>query len=310
MRRRTFLAGAMPSTGLAFSGCAGYSRDEIRELWPPIGQCVEVNGLTVHYWEQGSGTPVILVHGASGNLRDWTFAVAPRLAERFRVIAFDRPGFGYSDRLPRRGWVPGVQAAHLRNAATQLGAENAVIVGHSWGGALAMAWALRYQEEVRGVVSVAGATMPWGGEIPFLYKIGASPLGPLVGAVVSAYARPSVVEPMIGKVFAPQAMPEGYLAHFGWPLSTRARSFRWNARDLARLNGELVEQSARYPSLRLQVEILHGTEDNAVSPRIHAEAMHAVLPTSHLTLLEGLGHMPHHFAGEALGAAVARLAEA
>lgn len=309
MRRRTFLAGVLASTGLAFSGCAGYSRREIAELWPPIGQFVEVDGRTVHYWEQGSGYPVILIHGASGNLRDWTFGIAPRLAERFRVIAFDRPGFGYSDRLPRRGWVPAVQAAHLREAAARLGAENAVVVGHSWGGALAMAWALLYPDEVRGVVSVSGATMPWGGEIPFISRLGASPVGPLVGAVVSAYARPSIVEPVIEKVFAPQPMPAGYLAHFGWPLSTRARSFRWNARDLAGLNAELVEQSARYPSLQLPVEILHGTADNVVSPRIHAHGTHALLPSSRLTLLEGLGHMPHHFAGEALGAAIARLVE-
>jgi pimeloyl-ACP methyl ester carboxylesterase len=282
----------------------------MRRLWPPIGQFVEVAGLPVHYWQQGSGQPVILVHGASGNLRDWTFDIAPLLARRYRVIAFDRPGFGYSARLPEQGWLPKAQAAHLRDAAAKLGAERAIVVGHSWGGALAMAWGLGFPGEVRGVVSVAGATMPWGGDVSLLYDLATSPVGPLVGQAVAVIARESLVEPMIEDVFAPQPVPQGYLGYIGWPLATRPRTFRWNAQDVARLNAALVAQARRYPALTIPVEILHGTADTVVSPQIHAVGMHEALPSGRLTLLRGLGHMPHHFAREALAATIARLAGA
>ncbi len=310
MRRRALVAGALATAaaGLALSGCAAYSRREMRALWPPIGQTIEVDGLAVHYVDRGTGQPVILVHGASGNLRDWTFDIAPVLARRYRIVAFDRPGFGYSDRLPEQGWAPRAQAAHLRAAASRLGIERAIVVGHSWGGALAMAWGLDYPDEVRGVVSVSGATMPWGGDVSFLYDMATSPAGPLVAQAVPVVARKSVVVPMIEEVFAPQPVPEGYADYIGWPLSTRPRNFLWNARDVARLDDELVEQSRRYASMRVPVEILHGTADSTVSPELHAVGMHALLPASRLALLPGLGHMPHHFAGERLGAAIDRLA--
>jgi pimeloyl-ACP methyl ester carboxylesterase len=301
------LAGA-----LAVAGCTRGAPASGQPAQPAAGrgETITVDGVPLYCERLGLGPPVVLIHGASGNLRDWTFRIAPRLAEHYRVIAFDRPGFGYSDRLPRRGWAPGAQAAHLRAAASRIGSQRPVVVGHSWGGALAMAWGTLYPDEVRGVVTIAGATMPWGGDIPFLYELGASPLGPIVGGVVSLLASDSRVVPMIERVFAPQQIPDGYLDHFGWPLSTRPRSFRWNARDLARLNDELVEQSRHYPSMQIPVEILHGTADTTVSPQIHSRAMHELLPSSRLTLIEGLGHMPHHFAGETLEAAIARLAGA
>ncbi len=165
MNRRFFLCG---TTGLALGGCAAVSRTEIARRWPPIGRIIDVDGTPVHVWEKGSGTPVVLIHGASGNLRDWTFSLAERIARRRRVIAFDRPGFGYSGRIADRGWDPAVQAGLLQRASAMLGATKPVIVGHSWGGAVVMAWAATLPGTARGVVSLAGATMPWGGNLGYL----------------------------------------------------------------------------------------------------------------------------------------------
>ncbi len=84
---------------------------------------------------------MILIHGASGNTRDFTFDLAKRLDDRYRVIAFDRPGLGWSDSAGDAGVSPLVQADILRAAADQLGVRNPIVVGHSYGGAVAMAWA-------------------------------------------------------------------------------------------------------------------------------------------------------------------------
>lgn len=306
MSRRSLLA---TGASLLATGCAAIPEDVITSRWPPIGETVEVDGLPVHYWLRGEGTPVVLIHGASGNLRDWTFDLAPKLAERYRVIAFDRPGFGYSARVPERGWEPGVQARHLRNAAAALGGEKAIVVGHSWGGALAMAWALAYPGEVRGAVTLGGVTMPWGGDVELFYRLAASDVtGALTGQIVSAFATEERIADRIGSIFAPQNAPAGYAAYVGGPLATRPKVFRYNARDIVNLNDAVTRLSQGYPTLDVPVELIHGTADRTVWAEIHAEGAHELLPQSRVTLLDGIGHMPHHTAPQALIDALDRLA--
>ncbi|MEM7744329.1 MAG: alpha/beta hydrolase [Pseudomonadota bacterium] len=278
------------------------------DRWPPIGRLLEVDRLSVHAWEQGSGQPVVLIHGASGNLRDWTFALAPRLARDYRVIAFDRPGFGYSDRLADRGWEPARQAAHLRKALEQLTDLPPIVVGHSWGGALAMAWGLA-DPAAKGIVTLCGATMPWGGALDSYYSYLASEFtGRPLSHLISALATERRTNEAIAGIFQPQAVPQGYPAYVGVALATRPRTLRDNARDLVNLERLLTEQSARYPQLSTPVEILHGTADTIVDAGIHAEGMHNLLPNSRLTLLEGIGHMTHHADPVATIAAISRLA--
>lgn len=306
--RRTFLATGAAAT---LNACAAVPEDEILRRWPPLGKIKRTDGVDVHYWDRGTGQPVVLIHGASGNMRDFTYSLAPRLAERYRVIAFDRPGFGYSGRIAERGWHPSVQAELLRETARQLGAERPIVVGHSWGGALAMAWGVDAPEQVTGLVTLGGATMPWGGDVSFLYSLGASDVTDKVFSnLVATFATEGIIESFMEGTFAPQQIPEGYAAYVGAPLATRPRVVRYNARDIKNLNSVLDRQSRRYPNFYAPVEILHGAEDLSVWPDLHAEGMHKLLPNSRLTLLEGVGHMPHHARPDAVIAAVARLATA
>lgn len=306
MKRRGFLATA----AAALTGaCAGPSAREVATRWPPIGQVIQIDGLDVHYWERGSGQPVILVHGASGNLRDFTFDLAPRLARRFRVIAFDRPGFGYSDRLAERGWEPRAQAAHLSRAAAALGADRPIVLGHSWGGAVAMAWAVERGETLKGAVPLAGATMPWGGGVAFHYALLASDItgGPL-GWLVRQNFSEGLLASFLDSTFAPQPVPQGYSDYVGGPLATRSTTIRGNAKDLIELNGALEAQAPGYANVRCPVEIVHGTADDTVFAGLHAKGLDRLLPSSRLTLLEGVGHMPHHADPDAVEAALTRLA--
>jgi pimeloyl-ACP methyl ester carboxylesterase len=306
MLRRTFLTTSAAAT---LGACAAVPEEEALRRWPPIGRIMLVNGVDVHYWERGTGRPVVLVHGASGNLRDFTFDLAPRLAERHRVIAFDRPGFGYSGRIAERGWDPAVQAALLTKATRELGAERPIVVGHSWGGALAMAWGLGTPEDVAGIVTLGGATMPWGGDVSFLYALNASDVTDrLASNLVAAFATEGLIESFMEGTFAPQPIPAGYAAYVGGPLATRPRTVRYNAHDITNLDAALERQAAQYPGLEVPVEIVHGAVDRSVWPELHAEGMHALLPNSRLTLLDGVGHMPHHARPDAVIAAVDRLA--
>ena len=105
---------------------------------PPAGQFIEVDGTRVHYVDEGEGPPVVLIHGASGNVNDWTFDMVGRLSDRYRVIAFDRPGLGYTDMIGRGAPVAD-QARLLADAAAALGADAPIVVGHSYGGSVALA---------------------------------------------------------------------------------------------------------------------------------------------------------------------------
>lgn len=279
--------------------------------YPAAGRILAVDGGRVHATDDGpragAGRPVILIHGANVNLRDWTYATTARLARTRRVIAMDRPGFGYSDRGPG-DWTPARQAARLRAAAATLGAKRPVIVGHSWGAAVALAWALDAPESISGVVCVSGATMPWGAAADLLSALGVARMGATVYTeALARKASAGAVEAFVARAFTPQRPPQGYLAHVGAPLSLRLRTLLANRADLANTHRYLAAQARRYPALTAPVEILHGDADWLLSVGRHARGLADRLPDARVTIAPGVGHMAHHARPDLLEAAVARI---
>lgn len=309
--RRAFLTG---TAALGLSGCATtmpepFDAVAVREAYPPIGDFVTVDGLKVHYWERGSGPTVVLVHGASGNLRDWTFDLAPRLAEDYRVIAFDRPGLGYTERPERDGWDPMVQARILSEATRKLGAERPVVVGHSWGGAVAVGWALANPEDTRGIVPISSVTIPYGGLARLVYAVGLSDvLVEMYSNRLLSRAREGGIDDFIARVFRPQTVPNGYIEYIGAPLALRAETLRANGEDLQNINVALLRMAPEYDRLTLPVEIIHGEAD-FIGWEGQAGALAKRLPQSRLTLLPGVGHMAHHAAPAELRRSIGRIVE-
>jgi len=312
--RRVFLAGAGGAGALALSGCMTtmpqpFDDAAVRRAFPPIGQFVEVDGLRVHYWEKGEGQPLVLVHGASGNLRDWTFDIADRLAEDYRVIAFDRPGLGYTDRPAKDGWDPMVQARVLAAATRKLGARRPIVVGHSWGGALAVGWALAYPEETRGIVPVSAVTIPYGGLARFVYAVGLSDvLVDMYSKRLLTQARDGGIDDFIARVFRPQPIPEGYIDYIGAPLALREKTLQANAQDLQNINVALTRMEPQYDLLTLPVEIVHGKAD-FIDWDDQSQRLAERLPNARLTVLPGVGHMAHHAATADLRRAIGRIME-
>lgn len=293
MTRRGFLASAAALIGV--SGCAGRAGDETaEEAYPPIGEFVEVDGLRMHYIDQGEGPPIVLIHGANGNIRDWTFSMVRRLTDRFRVIAIDRPGHGYSDRAPENGASPMVQAAIMAKTARALGADRTLIAGHSWGGAVATAWALQEPDQVAGAAVLGGATYPWGGDGGTLYALGAGPIGPILGAAARVYVTGDRRASLVGDVFAPNEIPAGYIDYIGIELALRPETFRWNAKDIDQLDANLALQAPRYGELAMPLEVMHGVADNTVYDHVHSVPLSRDAQDARLTLFPDVGHMLHH----------------
>lgn len=268
----------------------------------PIGQMLEVDGTPVHVWIKGEGPDLILIHGASGNLRDFTFGLADRLTDRYRVIAFDRPGLGFSASLPgtEGAWnakaeSPQDQAAILQEAADQLGVTSPIIVGHSYGGAVALAWGLARPDETAALVLLASVSNPWPGGLGWLYTINGSAVGSaLVIPLITAFAPYKVVTDSINSIFAPQAAIDGYDAHIGPLLTLRRPTMRANAQQVLSLRPHIVEMSQQYAGITIPTEIVHGTADTIVPMEIHSIPLSKQIPGAVLTTLDGIGHMPQH----------------
>ncbi len=305
-------------TGLS----AQYRTAQAEAAYPPLGGFVAVEGGRVHYVQEGSGPHLILLHGAGGNLREFTFDLMGRLSDRYTVTAFDRPGLGYTDRVPgiatgitaTEGDSPQAQAMMLREAALALGINDPIVAGHSFGGIVSYAWAVAGLDEVspvnaKAVVSLAGVTMPWPGGLDPYYTVNGSAFGGAVTVpLISALVPNSVVESRIKETFAPQSAPEGYTDYIGAGLTLRPDSFRANIRQVNMSRPQVVELSKRYPELTLPIEIVHGEADVTVPIHIHAEEVAKIVPQVNTVRLEGVGHMPHHAAPDIVVAAIDRAA--
>ncbi len=272
---------------------------------------VEVSGLRLRYRRMGQGAPVVVIHGAGGNLGDWTAGPAQAIATGFDVTVFDRPGLGMS------GWPEDyadifTQARLLRSASEAIGIRNPIVIGHSYGGAVALAWAVDSPQTVSGLLLIAAVSEVWStpGGIGALNQVMAVPVaGSAVAWILPRLATPAYVSRRLDEVFWPQSAPPGYLDDLNPALILNAGTLRRNAVQLLNLKAQVARAVPRYQdALRMvPIELLHGTADRIVSPAIHSQVFAEQVPHARLTLLPGIGHMPHHVAPEEMLAALDRL---
>lgn len=318
MLRRTFLIGAGATGAVAGCGAAPSNEAAVNPAqsgvaetrYPPLGKIYQVGAQTVHATDQGVGRPVIMIHGASGNVRDFTFDLTDRISRRYRAIAMDRPGFGYSTRSDDpEAWRPSAQAAQLRAAAKAMGADKPILVGHSWGASVALAWALDAPDDVAGVVAASGAMMPWGALANVANSLGVNSL--IVGYYnrsMTRRAETGGIEDFINRAFRPQSPPPGYVEYIGGELAVREKTVAANGADLANIQTALREMAPRYGELRVPIEVMHGDRDWLLGFDQHALGMTEAAPDVRLTRLPGVGHMAHHARPDVLMQAIDRIA--
>jgi pimeloyl-ACP methyl ester carboxylesterase len=294
---------------------AGFREERARTQYPADGRILDVNGTKVHAEVFGEGPDLILLHGASGSTRDFTFSMVDKLSDRYRVIVFDRPGLGwtrqpegYGGILKAAGEPPLVQAQLLKAAADQLDVKTPLVLGHSFGGTVAMAWALD-NPDTAGVIMVGAVSHPWPGDLDWTYPVNGSVAGgALFVPMITAFVPASYVENVVGSIFAPQQPPDGYIDHVGTGLTLRRSSMRANARQVNQLRPHVVEMSEDYPRLTLPIEIVHGDADETVPLVIHSQPLAERVDSANLTVLPGIGHMPQHSAEDQVIAAIDRAA--
>jgi len=279
----------------------------------PRGRFIDVGGSRQHVVELGEDSktgspPVVLLHGAGSNLRDMDLALGERLAARHRVILIDRPGLGFSARKKNEDSSPAAQAVVLRQVLDGLGVERPIIVGHSFGGTLALAFALDFPDRVAGLVLLAPATHPGVWPLSRLNAFLSSPIGWLFAYTLALPFGAMLIWPGSRTAFLPQVIPRHYVKRSAAMLVLRPATLLNNWADVGSLEQALARQAERYATLLVPTIVLNGDRDPLVPPQQHAMKLVAAAPGVKLTVLPGLGHMLHHAAPDRVAEAVEELA--
>jgi pimeloyl-ACP methyl ester carboxylesterase len=268
----------------------------LQRAYPAQGRMIEVPGAALHVVDIGprdtTSPPIVMLHGASSNLETMRRPLGDLLAKNHRVILIDRPGHGWSSRARLSDSTPAIQGRMIDEALGKLGIGRAIFVVHSWAGALGARMALDYPDRVAGLVMLAPVAYPWRGGVGWYNKLITTPLiGPLLAYTITLPLGYFLTEPGARNVFAPQAMPDGFVENSATPLLLRPREFLANAWDLVTLKAAVIEQAPRYAEIKTPVVVIAGDADNTVWPTIHSRPFVATVPNAKLILLPGVGHM-------------------
>jgi pimeloyl-ACP methyl ester carboxylesterase len=290
-------AGAL-LTGLGLAASFFYVRSKTKQAEaanPPQGRFIKVDGVRLHYIERGSGPVLVLLHGNGVLANDFqTSGLMDKAAEHYRVIAFDRPGFGYSERPRSKVWTPQAQARLLHHALQEIGVDSAIVLGHSWGTLVALSMALEVPDVVRGLVLLSGYYYPsLRADVPLL----SGPAIPLVGDLMRYTVSPLVTRmlwrPLTKRVFAPLPVDARFRDLSAWML-LRPSQLRASAAESAMMVPAALALAKRYPELKVPAVIIAGTQDRIVDFGHNSERLDERLPDSELQLQPGVGHMTHY----------------
>ena len=287
----------------------------IARAHPPAGIFIDVEGARIHLVDlKPAGAVrgnVLLLHGASGNQADMVVPLAAGLlAAGFRVLAPDRPGHGWSSRPAGAAeGSPARQALLLVAALERAGVRQAIVVGHSWSGALATNLALDHAAFTRALVLLAPVTHPWPGGISWYYRPASLPLiGWLFTRLLTLPAGLLLMPAAIAEVFSPQVPPPDFVHRTGVRLVLRPEAFRANAQDVAGLYEFVCAQAPRLSEIAVPTAILAGDADKIVYTHIHSVQSHQEIRGASLRIVPGLGHSPHHAATEDVIATIIEVA--
>jgi pimeloyl-ACP methyl ester carboxylesterase len=310
----TALAIVILVLAIAVCGLAGFTAYTARQVEiadPPRGRFLELDGCRVHYIDEGAGPSLFLIHGLGGQLENFAYALVGRLAKDFRVVAIDRPGSGYSTRPTSADPRLRAQGALMAKVIGALKLDRPLVVGHSLGGAIALAIGLDHPECASGLALIAPVTQVVE-TTPAPFR-GLDIKSPLLRWIVAwTVATPAGIlgaDRVLKAVFAPEKVPADFLKRGGGALGLRPRSFCATSTDLEAVNDGFAEMIRRYPTLTLPIGILFGKGDQLLDPRVHGLKTKDQIPALDLELIEG-GHMLPVTAADAVADFIRRMAGA
>jgi pimeloyl-ACP methyl ester carboxylesterase len=300
--------------GFVMAGLAlftAWTAQQVEKKLPPRGRFIDIDGARIHYLDEGTGPTLLLVHGLAGQMHNFTYSLLAKLRHDFRVVILDRPGSGYSTRPANASAAISAQARIISSFCEELKLGRPLIVGHSLGGAIALALALNHPERVAGLALLAPVThRPERVPPPFDGLVIASQL--LRRLIAWTLATPVSItnrERALATLFGPEPVPHDFAVRGGGLLNLRPCSFIGASTDLMATYEELGEMPARYKDLTVPVGVLYGTDDRILDPATHGKGLAAKVLAADLELIEGGGHMILITSADHAAAFVARMAK-
>ncbi|MBO3761868.1 alpha/beta hydrolase [Ciceribacter sp. L1K22] len=296
------------------SGIAAWRAKELERRWPNIGTRIDIGDMHMNVLHLQAGPspdlpPIVFIHGASGNLRDQAYAFRSELEGRAELLFIDRPGHGYSDRGGAENARPDGQAHALARTMDKLGIKRAIIVGHSFGGAIAASFAVLHPEKTAGLLFLSPATHPWPGGVDWYYDLASTPVvGPLFSYAIALHAGMARLDTATVNVFAPNPRPDRYIEETGAALVLRPDGFRWNAIDVSSLHDYVANFAPRYREIEAPTVIITGDSDDIVLEEIHSRGLERDIAGSELLWIKGLGHKPDYVVTDVAIAALEKIA--
>lgn len=295
LHKGSVAAGAGPAALGAMALATWRRTKKVEQRHPPIGRFLNVDGVRLHYVDRGSGEPLVLVHGNGSQIEDFATSGLIDLAARtYRVIVFDRPGFGHSSRPRGTIWTPPAQADLLHKALAQVGIQRFILFGHSWGASVAVAMALRHAPSVEGLVLASGYFYPTDRFDATFQVLKASPI---IGDILACTAAPLVGRigwaRLMKKIFGPADVSASFSAAIK-EMALRPSQLRASAAESTLMIPNAIETKARYGELDMPVSIVVGEADQLINPKTQSIRLHGDISGSNLRLIPRLGHMVHH----------------
>jgi pimeloyl-ACP methyl ester carboxylesterase len=278
---------------------------------PPTGRFVEVGGVRLHYVELGQGEPLVLLHGNGSMVQDFqSSGLFGMAAEKYRVIAFDRPGFGHSERPRSTIWTSEAQADLIHAALNKIGVSRAVVLGHSWGASVATALALKYPQAVSSLVLASGYYYP---SARADVVLASGPAVPVIGDIIRYTLAPILGRMMwpllMRKIFSPASMPEKF-GGFPKEMALRPSQIRASAAESALMIPNAFSMKSDYAGLKMPLVIITGDDDRLIDTDGQSARLHEDVAQSTFHRVRGAGHMVHQSAPAAVMSAIDEAAAA
>lgn len=289
-----WIVGVIAVIGLLLAFWSLWVTRRIEAALPAEGDWVEVAGGRIHYVTMGpadaAGPVLVMIHGIMAQYRHFAYSFAERMAKDHRVVMIDRPNWGHSTLSGPRATIAR-QADMIAEALARLGIEKPVLVGHSMGGAVSLAIAVRHPEVPRALALIAPLTQPVE-KVADTFRALLVParIAPLIAWTLSVPIGVRTGAAKAAQAFSPDPVPADFALKGGGLLGLRPAAFQSGVFEIATAVADVAAQAARYGAITIPVAILYGRGDYLLDPALHGEKTAAAIPGAKLTLIDG-GHM-------------------
>ena len=265
---------------------------KIKQSIPKFGKTTVLQDAQIHWYEAGQGRPIIMLHGLAGNLRNFTYALTEKLDRDYRVIAIDRAGCGWSKRSKSESATLQEQARIISEFIEQEQIEKPLIVGHSLGGAIALALALEYKNQIAGLALICPVTQPVD-KVPDIFRFLNIPspfLRFFVAHTFSSFIGLLTRKNTFEIAFSPEPVSKNFSIRGGGDLALSSKAFIKTSEDLVYALSSAALLVGREQELDVPTKILFGEQDKIIDAKLHGEKF-AKLSGAKIKILSGKGHM-------------------